>query len=279
LGTGPCTLGGVSYTVCTTTSNVENRRVFILQNPAVGQYYGAVVQYTDIGTQNYRGLKLSVRRRSANGVSLSANYTLSRCTTDTEVSGGFAQFTSGYTNPSSVAYDRGNCGSNRRQIATATVGVRTPTFTNAALRTVASDWRVSGIVSARSGSWLTITTTADPAGVGVSGQRPNQILTNAYGDRTLNNYLNVAAFAAPTPGTFGNTKRSSVEGPGYWTADLALSRLVAHDALELRLEVFNLLNNFNWGNPSTSINSSTFGRIQTQTGDSRILQFGIKYAF
>jgi hypothetical protein len=45
------------------------------------------------------------------------------------------------------------------------------------------------------------------------------------------------------------------------------------------MEVFNVLNNFNWGNPSTSINSSTFGRIQTQTGDPRILQFGIKYSF
>ena len=279
LGTAPCALGGVSYPVCTTTSNVESRRVFILQNPAVGQYYGAVVQYTDVGTQSYRGLKLSVRRRSADGVSLNANYTLSHCTTDTEVSGGFAQFTSGYTNPSSVAYDRGNCGSNRRQIATATVGVRTPAFANAALRTVASDWRLSGILNARSGSWLTITTTADPAGVGVSGQRPNQVLDNPYGDKSLDNWLNVKAFAAPTPGTFGNTMRNSVEGPGYWSVDLALSRLVARDALELRLEVFNLLNNFNWGNPSTSINSSTFGRIQTQIGDSRIMQFGIKYGF
>jgi len=67
LGTGPCTLSGVSYPVCTTTSNVESRRLFTVQNPAVGQYYGAVVQYTDVGTQTYRGLKLSLRRRSANG--------------------------------------------------------------------------------------------------------------------------------------------------------------------------------------------------------------------
>jgi hypothetical protein len=126
---------------------------------------------------------------------------------------------------------------------------------------------------------LTITTTADPAGVGITGQRPDQVVDNAYGDKSLDNWLNVKAFAAPAPGTFGNTMRNSVEGPGYWTVDLGLSRLVAHDAFELRLEVFNVLNNFNWGNPSTSINSSTFGRIQTQTGDPRILQFGMKYSF
>src|SRR5262249_58236938 len=129
-----------------------------------------VVQYTDVGTQTSRAMKLSVRRRSGDGLSLNANYTLSHCITDTEVSGGFAQFTSGYTNPNSVAYDRGNCGSNRRQIATATVGVRTPTFTNAALRTGASDWRVSGVFNGRSGSWLTITTTAAPAAGDVTGQ-------------------------------------------------------------------------------------------------------------
>lgn len=45
------------------------------------------------------------------------------------------------------------------------------------------------------------------------------------------------------------------------------------------MEAFNLLNNINWGNPTTNLSSSNFGRIQTQAGDSRIMQFGNKYAF
>ena len=49
--------------------------------------------------------------------------------------------------------------------------------------------------------------------------------------------------------------------------------------LELRVEVFNLFNNFNWGDPTTSINSPTFGQIRTMNGDSNIMQFAIKYAF
>ena len=49
--------------------------------------------------------------------------------------------------------------------------------------------------------------------------------------------------------------------------------------LELRLEAFNLLNNFNWGNPATTLDSPTFGQITSQAGDPRILQFGIKYGF
>ena len=49
--------------------------------------------------------------------------------------------------------------------------------------------------------------------------------------------------------------------------------------LELRLETFNLLNRFNWGNPATNFNAGTFGRVTTMAGEPRIIQFGIKYDF
>jgi hypothetical protein len=49
--------------------------------------------------------------------------------------------------------------------------------------------------------------------------------------------------------------------------------------LELRLESFNLLNHFNWGDSEVNFNAGTFGRITTQAGAPRILQFGVKYDF
>ena len=49
--------------------------------------------------------------------------------------------------------------------------------------------------------------------------------------------------------------------------------------LELRLETFNLLNHFNWGNPAVNFNAGTFGRITTAANDPRIIQFGVKYDF
>ena len=49
--------------------------------------------------------------------------------------------------------------------------------------------------------------------------------------------------------------------------------------MELRLESFNLLNHFNWGNPLVNFNVGTFGRITTQAGAPRFMQFGIKYDF
>ena len=94
--------------------------------------------------------------------------------------------------------------------------------------------------------------------------------------------LATAAFAQPDTGTFGNHVRASIAGPGQWTINLALSRLLSFtnsQNLEVRLEAFNLLNHFNWGTPVTNFAQATFGRIQTQATDPRILQFGLKYAF
>ena len=158
----------------------------------------------------------------------------------------------------------------------------TPLFSNPALRAVASHWRVSGIVSGHSGSWLTVTTGRDIAATGISAQRLDQVMDNPYGDKSLNNYLNPAAFAYPAPGMLGNHVRGSIAGPAYWNIDLALARelsLGSTETVELRLETFNLLNHFNWGNPTVNFDAANFGLIQTQTGIPRVLQFGIRYAF
>ena len=80
----------------------------------------------------------------------------------------------------------------------------------------------------------------------------------------------------------GNHIINSVEGPGYWAIDLGISRLFSFSTtqnLELRVEAFNLLNNFNWGNPQTNYDVGTFGRITTTGGDPRIMQFAVKYGF
>jgi hypothetical protein len=134
-------------------------------------------------------------------------------------------------------------------------------------------------------------TLRDIAATGILQQRVNQVLDNPYGNKTLNNYLNPAAFAYPAPGELGNHTRNSFEGPAYWSIDLALSRRIplgATQNLELRVETFNLLNHFNWGNPgpalggggnvnTVNLDAGNFGQITTQAGTPRIFQFGIKY--
>jgi len=47
---------------------------------------------------------------------------------------------------------------------------------------------------------------------------------------------------------------------------------------ELRFEFFNLLNHTNFNNPSATLSSATFGKVQS-AGDPRILQFAAKFKF
>ena len=143
-------------------------------------------------------------------------------------------------------------------------------------------WRVSGIVNARSGSWLSVTTNQDVAGNGITLPRVNQVSDDVYRDQTLNAYLNRAAFAVPAPGTFGDMRAGSVKGPGFWAVDLGMAKLLSlttRQRIELRAEVFNLLNNFNWGDPNTVLESAQFGRITTNGDAQRVMQFAVKYEF
>ena len=284
LGVGPCTLSGVTYPVCTVPANLNNRRALSLENPQEGQYIGTLELFDDVTTTEYRGLRVSFQRRAATGVSLNGNWTWGRCLGGLLARGGGGGGDNGaggpYQNPADLDYDRGHCDWDHAHLANFTVGYLSPQFSGAVLRAIASDWQLSGIVSARSGDWISVTT-------GVTSfnglaDRVDQVSDDIYGEKTLDSYLNRAAFAQPAPGTFGNLVRNSVNGPGAWKADLAVSRLFSWSGsqrVELRVETFNLFNTFNWGNPITALNSGNFGRIQTMAGDPRIIQFGVKYGF
>jgi hypothetical protein len=282
MGLGPCALQGVTYPVCSTAANTDARRVFSQVSAEAAQKISYVSEYRSIGTQNYRGLKLSFQRRSATGVSLGGNYTVSHCMTNTSVTGNFIQVNTTYLKPGDPSYENGNCVYNQREIANFTVGYQTPQFSNPALRAVASKWRLYSIINANTGNFLTVTTSKDLMFNGIPNQRVDQILANPYSDKSLNRYLNAAAFAYPANGVLGNEPARAFEGPAFWKVDVTLARVLAlseRHSVELRVEAFNALNNFNWGDPATNLDVSTFGRINTQNGNSRIMQFAIKYSF
>jgi TonB dependent receptor len=281
MGLGPCVINGVSYPVCSTNANLNQRRVLFQQNPREAAFIGSLDLNTDIGFQKYRGLKLAVQRRGGSGISLNGSYTVSRCT-GTATPNGFNQFNGGYVDPGNPDYDAGYCDQDRTHLATLTTGYETPDVASGALRALASHWRVTGILSARSGNRLNITSGRDNAFTGVSNQRPNKVSDDLYANpRTLTNYFNSAAFAQPAAGTLGNLMRNIAVGPAYWNIDLAISRLIplGTQGVELRFESFNVLNHFNWGPPATNFNAGTFGRITTQAGAPRVMQFGAKYQF
>jgi hypothetical protein len=60
------------------------------------------------------------------------------------------------------------------------------------------------------------------------------------GQRTLGKWFNTAAFAVPAAGTWGNSGRNSLEGPGTKTVDFSVfkdTHLTESKVLQLRAEV------------------------------------------
>src|SRR6185436_10470257 len=186
LGLGPCTLntatGPRSFPVCSTNANLNERRALSLQDPVRSAQIGALDLNTDIGWQKYRGLKLAARNRNANGVSLSGSYTLSRCVgTTTAIT--FNQTSAGYSIPNDPDFDAGYCDQDRRHLSSLNMGYQTPEVGNSVVRALASNWRLAGILSARSGSRLNITSGVDRALIGShnSIQRPDLVSDDIYG--------------------------------------------------------------------------------------------------
>ena len=280
---GSCTLqtptGPQFFAVCSTNATTDLRRKLTMANYDTGKFLGAVDEHTALGTQKYNGLLLGVQRRLADGVSVSANYTLSKCMGHPNQV--LPNVNSGYVNPDDIDYDYGACDADRRHLFNLTASVETPQFENAAVRAVASNWRLSGIFRAYSGSPFSVTVTTDPARTGIGGQRASQVSDDPYGAKTLNDYLNTAAFVSPAVGTLGDQERNAVYGPGQRTIDLSLVRSFRFNGthrIEARIESFNALNWFQWNNPVSNFNNVQFGRI-TSAGDPRIMQFAVKYQF
>jgi hypothetical protein len=117
-------------------------------------------------------------------------------------------------------------------------------------------------------------------GVQNGTQRVNRVSNDVYGDGTIDNFLNPAAFEQPALGTFGNAPRNSLTGPGRKAVDMSLVRAFRFrtQQIQARLEAFNVFNWNNWGNPVSQITNANFGRILS-VGDPRIMQFALKYSF
>ncbi len=97
--------------------------------------------------------------------------------------------------------------------------------------------------------------------------------------------LDPSRFSAPSFGHFGSSTRNAFHGPGFWNVDFSVSRrfsvarLGEQGSLQLRLEIFNLFNHTNLGNPETLLQcqdrNPLTGAIESCFGRARFGRQGV----
>jgi len=118
--------------------------------------------------------------------------------------------------------------------------------------------------------------------------RPNRVGNGnlSRGQRTIHHFYDASAFqlipAGGVSGEIGNAGRDILIGPPTNNMDFQLYKdTTIHNAqsVEIRWEMYNVLNHTQWGAPSVNAESpSTFGVI-TSTQPPRIMQFAARYSF
>jgi outer membrane receptor protein involved in Fe transport len=161
---------------------------------------------------------------------------------------------------------------------------------------IAGGWQLNAITTILSGLPLDI---FYPGGADRdTGPNRPDLIGDPSGPRTRDQWFNAtpigspgSAFARPAVGTFGNLKRNALRGPGYWRVDASLFkglRLTGKLQAELRVEVVNLFNHVNLGQPDPEIGTPTdprpnAGRINNTTSfgtdPQRNLQFAVRLSF
>ena len=252
------------------------------------------------GTRNnsaYEALSVAVKRSFSRGLLLSVNYTWSHEIDDGSNGSGDGDSLT----PQNVACqpcERASGAFDARHIVNANAvyelpfGVGKPYLNQpGVVRDVFGSWQLSTLVIAHTGFPVNVTvdrpSSAVPDG-NTNNQRPD--LVPGVPLYLPGGEFNIAAFAVPAPGTFGDAPRNLLRGPGLWQADLALGKhipVTERVQLQFRAEAFNIFNRPQYAAPLSDIsNPVTFGQTLSTvntgpvgTGTPRQMQFMLKAQF
>ena len=303
-----------SYVVCPDPAcpgSVANGSVYYTSTTFANPNLANSTSWVSQGISNYHGLEVDVRRQFSQGLQLRGVYTWSRNLDDgsawnTSVSSNTPAYVSFPGNPK---LDYGPAATNISHAAAINgtwelpVGRGHAVLANvpSSAQTFVSGWSLSGIASLQSGFPFSPQLGYNPTGNGDSRNpaRP-QLNPDFHGklySRTQEAWFNPDAFVAPHPGTFGNTSRDSLVGPGLSNVDLSLLKnTTIHERIrtQFRVEYFNLLNHSNFTTPNAVVFSSgptpskpttavalspTAGVVTATATTSRQLQFALKILF
>jgi hypothetical protein len=269
---------------------MENTHLFDEQadnviNPLTGMrpypQFNPVVHKGNWAVGRFHGLITSLQRTARNGLFVGMNYTYSHADGD-------------FSDPENVACRACSWGDltyDVRQNLYIQSSYPLPLGHSLALR----NWTLSGVASIRSGLPLNVTVTRATTALGDGNnteQRPNLVPGVSIiplGGQTIGDWINKAAFSVPANNTWGTAGTDIVRGPGLHQLDTSISRRInirERSNLMLRMEVFNVFNHPQLGNPNVNFSSPMFGQITSivnttpiGTGTARSIQFAARFTF
>jgi len=245
---------------------------------------------TSQGSSILHAASVRLRKRMTNGVAVGGTYTYSKSIDNASSIGGGTQVVA--QDDTNLRAERGLSSFDQRHKLTGDWTLELPwgegrkwlTKPGIAQKAL-GDWLLQSNFSVASGTPFTarvLGSYADVAG-GTNGTlradyngAPIQI-----GDRSLKQWFNTAAFTIPAAGTYGNSGRNTIIGPGSWLMSLVLSKnipLKDSMGLEMRAEADNVLNHANYSGIDTTLNSPTYGQV-TSVASMRKMVLSVHYRF
>ena len=256
-------------------------------------FFGDIISLESRGRSRYHALQITGEQRYRDGLSLLTAYTLGKSEDDGSdffSSAGDPNFPQDSNDPA-AEYGRSNFDVRHRLSVSFAYDLPygRDRGHRGGLAAVLGDWQVAGIVTLESGRPFTVALLPEidnsNTGRAVLGfganDRPDVTGDPARGDPGPDGWFNTGAFSFPAFGSFGDSGRNTLDGPGYANVNLALLKRVGLGGqadLQLRVEAFNLFNRTNFDLPDAFLGSPTFGRILSAQ-PARRLQLGVKLLF
>lgn len=214
------------------------------------------------GYSSYKSLQVQYQRRLHRGWQSLVSYTLGS-SRDTSSSDAISGVPVERVPPS---LDYGYSDYDVRHSFAAALTWRSPELIpDSLVRSIASDWSVDVMLRARSGFPVDIRATV-PFPPDQESVRPDAMPGQSFwlddASAPAGRRLNPGAFAVPSPGNQGSLPRGAVRGFSAHQVDLAIHReirLFDHLRVQLRGEMFNLLNTPHFGDPNAVVSSAIFG--------------------
>jgi len=245
---------------------------------------------TSQGSSIMHAGSVRLRKRMTRGVSVGGTYTYSKSIDNASSIGGGAQVVA--QNDKDLRAERGLSSFDQRHKLSGDWLVELPWGEGRKWLTrpgvtqkVLGDWMLQSTFSAASGTPFTARVLGDISDVagGVNGTlRANYNGESIQlGDHNIKRWFNTSAFSVPATGTYGNSGRNTIIGPGSWLMSLVLSKnfpLRDSMGLEMRAEADNVLNHANYSGLDTNVDSPTFGEV-TSVASMRKMVLSLHYRF